>query len=147
MKLFAGRCDFFPSCFCFISLILSANYSQRHGEKLNDSWQDILEMLRCAFLFLQNSFCKVSSHCVHLLLFAEVLYFFFSSRSVACAAEKDLITLGFQVGGSIFFLLLCLVSPFLSLQSLKADLYSLNLFLLIIQPKLSVTLSICLEYY
>ncbi|XP_010674897.2 uncharacterized protein LOC104890970 isoform X2 [Beta vulgaris subsp. vulgaris] len=44
------------------SLKILLHVLERHGEKLNDSWQDILEML----------------------------------RSVACAAEKDLITLGFQ---------------------------------------------------
>ncbi|KNA25395.1 hypothetical protein SOVF_006550 [Spinacia oleracea] len=44
------------------SLRILLHALERHGEKLHDSWQDILEML----------------------------------RSVACAAEKDLITLGFQ---------------------------------------------------
>ncbi|KAL2942428.1 Protein MON2-like protein [Bienertia sinuspersici] len=44
------------------SLRILLHVLERHGEKLHDSWQDILEML----------------------------------RSVACAAEKDLITLGFQ---------------------------------------------------
>ncbi|XP_057539687.1 uncharacterized protein LOC130817800 isoform X2 [Amaranthus tricolor] len=44
------------------SLKILLHILERHGEKLHDSWQDILEML----------------------------------RSVACAAEKDLITLGFQ---------------------------------------------------
>ncbi|XP_021742311.1 protein MON2 homolog [Chenopodium quinoa] len=44
------------------SLKILLHVLERHGEKLHDSWQDILELL----------------------------------RSVACGAEKDLITLGFQ---------------------------------------------------